>query len=285
MNQPFSSMNNDIENTLQSVLEEFAYATDFGSIIVDIHGKEKTKLYNFSPFCLMICSSEELHSLCQKCDMYRGIEASKTGEPSIYHCHAGLNDSSLPINDKQKLSNFLLFGQVETNWRQHLELQKNREKIPTVSEEKIKSAATLLKRINDCYGMSDNPRDRIIFNVHSKKGNPPKNIGTEEIRKAIQYMQKNITRQVTLEEVADHVYLSQYYFSKLFKKEIGINFVTYLNQERIERAKALLKESSLSIDAISNNLGFSQTSYFCKIFKSLTNNTPAKYRKEKQAAC
>ncbi|GAA2934859.1 helix-turn-helix transcriptional regulator [Enterococcus raffinosus] len=81
--------------------------------------------------------------------------------------------------------------------------------------------------------------------------------------------------------MANHVYLSQFYFSRLFKKEIGVSFITYLNQQRIEQAKVLLTQSNLSIKSISQNIGYSQTSYFCKIFKELVGMTPVNYRKIK----
>ncbi|WP_369521851.1 helix-turn-helix transcriptional regulator [Enterococcus avium] len=103
----------------------------------------------------------------------------------------------------------------------------------------------------------------------------------DEIRKAISYIDTNLTTNLTLEDVANHVYLSQFYFSRLFKKEIGVSFITYLNQQRIEQAKVLLTQSNLSIKSISQNIGYSQTSYFCKIFKELVGMTPVNYRKIK----
>jgi ligand-binding sensor protein/AraC-like DNA-binding protein len=283
---------------IQNIVEDFACATDFASVIVDIHGEETSTPYHFSPFCKLMRQSKEFHALCQKCDMYGGLEAAKTGQPSIYQCHAGLIDVSLPIVYNKQLSGFLLFGQVEiegltasefpsiqpinTNWKADPELRYAREKIHIVSQNKLKSAATLLKKINDFHSNDDDPRKRIAFNVKSsdKQAVKQKVNRSDEIKRSIAYIQRNINRAITLEEVSDHVFLSQYYFSRLFKKEMGVNFVTYLNRQRIERAKMLLMDSSLSIDAISHNLGFSQTSYFCKLFKMLTQTTPAKYRKK-----
>ncbi|MGH1886529.1 helix-turn-helix transcriptional regulator [Enterococcus avium] len=54
-----------------------------------------------------------------------------------------------------------------------------------------------------------------------------------------------------------------------------------MNQQRIEQAKVLLTQSNLSIKSISQNIGYSQTSYFCKIFKELVGMTPVNYRKIK----
>ncbi|MBO1308399.1 PocR ligand-binding domain-containing protein [Enterococcus sp. 669A] len=281
---------------LQNIMEDFACATDLGAVIVDIRGKESSSLYNFSPFCEAMRNYPEFHKLCQKCDMYGGLEASKTGKPCIYRCHAGLTDVSLPIVFNDQLHGFLLMGQLEidpkyadempkiqeidSNWKAYKDLRTARNSVLTLSPEKIKSAARLLEKICSHHSEESHPRDRITFNFKQEKTKEPQPTGKDEIQKATQYIQKNISKTITLEEVANHVYLSQYYFSKLFKKETGINFITYLNQQRIERAKILLQQSDLSIETISHNVGFSQASYFCKTFKQFTNTTPATYRKE-----
>ncbi len=284
-------------DTLTAIIKDFAWATDFGSVVVDIRGTENSSFYNFSKFCKLMRANPQFHSLCQKCDMYGGLEASKTGHPSIYRCHAGLTDISLPIIKQNQLSGFLLFGQVQaedvdtnyytciqqtqTNWQAHPELRQARNEIKLVTSQQIKSAAKILKLIGEYHSDDDDPRKQITFSVKSRendelKAQPADN---QEIKKALHYIQKNLTHHLTLEQVADHVYLSQFYFSKLFKRKVGVNFITYLNQQRMEQAKSLLKESSLSVDAISRSLGFSQASYFCKIFKDQTSYTPAKYRK------
>ncbi|MBC8931237.1 helix-turn-helix transcriptional regulator, partial [Escherichia coli] len=94
------------------------------------------------------------------------------------------------------------------------------------------------------------------------------------IRKSLKYIEKNLNRPITLDEVASHVYLSSYYFSKLFKKEMNVNFINYVNQKKMSLAKEMLKNPRLSIDNIARNLGFTQTSYFCKVFRKEFDVTP-----------
>lgn len=284
---------------LSKTIQDFALAADFGSVIVDIHGNETSELYNFSPFCQLMRSKPEFKSLCQKCDAFGGLEASKNGNPCIYRCHAGLTDISLPIIRNNQLLGFALFGQVEmtedsqspftrihpivTNWEKSQELRQARKKIKLVTTTQIQSAAALLKTIGDYHFDDEDPRDQITFNFHATKKDVKTAIHSknDEIRKAIAYIENNLTTNLTLEDVANHVYLSQFYFSRLFKKEMGISFITYLNQQRIEQAKTLLTQSTLSIKSISQNIGYSQTSYFCKIFKELVGMTPVNYRKIK----
>lgn len=98
------------------------------------------------------------------------------------------------------------------------------------------------------------------------------------IQKAINYINKNYMKKIALEDVAEHVFLSPSYFSKIFNEELSSNFSKYLNKVRIEQAKRLLLSSSASLIEISNLVGFDDQSYFSKVFKKLTGVTPGKYR-------
>ena len=60
--------------------------------------------------------------------------------------------------------------------------------------------------------------------------------------RAVQYMRENCRREVSLEEVADQVYVSKWYFSKLFRKEKGIKFSDYMSTLRIEQAQKIIRE-------------------------------------------
>lgn len=110
-----------------------------------------------------------------------------------------------------------------------------------------------------------------------RQKNASRNNRIMEVARA--YMEQNSDREVTLEEVASRVYLSKWYFSKLFKKEVGQNFNEYMNRLRIERAKKLLRdEPHLKNYEIAERLGFSNTRYFAQLFKSMTGTTPTEFR-------
>ena len=99
------------------------------------------------------------------------------------------------------------------------------------------------------------------------------------MEQAKRYMEENSDREVTLDEVADHVFLSKWYFSKLFKKELGKNFNDYMTVLRIERAKRMLREQpTLRNYEVAEKMGFSNVRYFSKLFKSIAGVTPSEYR-------
>ena len=100
------------------------------------------------------------------------------------------------------------------------------------------------------------------------------------IQKAINYMQINCERNLTLGEVADHVGYSHSHFSKVFKEELGRSFRSQLNQLRVEKSKVLLLASNAPMSEIYAACGFEDQSYFCKVFKRLVGVTPDRYRKQ-----
>ena len=98
------------------------------------------------------------------------------------------------------------------------------------------------------------------------------------LQNAIEYIKKNYSTSITLNELAEHTYVSSYYLSRMFKKELGKNFVEYLNEIRIEKAKELLKDNRYKTYEIAELVGIQDSHYFSKIFKKYVNMTPTEYK-------
>ena len=101
---------------------------------------------------------------------------------------------------------------------------------------------------------------------------------TDVIDSATDYIKRNYMTKITLEDVAAHVYLSPSYLSKLFKISTGLNFNSYLNNQRIEHAKQLLLSGLSDLESIALTVGYEDQSYFTKVFKRLTGVTPKKFK-------
>ncbi len=100
------------------------------------------------------------------------------------------------------------------------------------------------------------------------------------LRKAIMYINQNIQNNLTLEEVAHNVSLSPTYFSKLFSNEMNTTFIDYFNIIRVKESKKYLADEKISLGEIAVKLGFTDQSYFTKVFKKYEDITPGKYRKQ-----
>ncbi len=100
-----------------------------------------------------------------------------------------------------------------------------------------------------------------------------------EIYEAVRYIEGNLTQRLTLNQVASSINLSPNYLSSLFKKELGVGFVDYITEKRVERAKELLENTGLKTYEVAQQAGFVDESYFSKTFKRLTGKRPSAFRK------
>ncbi|MEN6371804.1 MAG: AraC family transcriptional regulator [Armatimonadota bacterium] len=92
------------------------------------------------------------------------------------------------------------------------------------------------------------------------------------------YVQENYQQPLTRDTVAKHFGLHPCHISRLFHDEGNMHFSDYVNLVRIERAKFLLKNYDIPMKEISSNCGFSDTAYFCRVFRTMTGITPTSYR-------
>ncbi|MNJ47324.1 HTH-type transcriptional regulator YesS [compost metagenome] len=83
-----------------------------------------------------------------------------------------------------------------------------------------------------------------------------------------------------MEQSAEYVNLSPYYFSKLFKMHTGENFIDYVTRLRIDEAKKLIVERRLSLKEICFEVGYKDPNYFSRVFKKMTGITPSEYRQQ-----
>lgn len=100
----------------------------------------------------------------------------------------------------------------------------------------------------------------------------------DALARAIRYMHQKYDTDISMESVSEIADLSYSYFSRVFKKEVGVNFNDYLNQIRIEKSKKLLDKGEMSLLDIAQKCGFKDQSYYSKSFKKITGISPGKYR-------
>ena len=98
------------------------------------------------------------------------------------------------------------------------------------------------------------------------------------VRAALAYMQAHCTERLSLSDVAENVYVSQWHLSKLINRHTGQSFFDLLSGMRIERAKALLADPTMRVHAVAERTGFSDVAHFSRSFKKLTGRTPGEYR-------
>ena len=98
------------------------------------------------------------------------------------------------------------------------------------------------------------------------------------IKDTFNFINLNLSSNLTVKKVANEIGLSPDHLTRLFKKETGMNIITYINKKRIDTALELLKTTDLSIAEIGDLIGLNNTSYFYTLFKKETGMSPKQYR-------
>jgi two-component system response regulator YesN len=103
------------------------------------------------------------------------------------------------------------------------------------------------------------------------------------INSVLKQMYNCYNQNITLESIADTIHVNPNYLSRLFKKETGESFSDYLMNIRIAIAKEILARKDISVAKLANEVGYTNASYFCKIFKKNVGISPLQYKKGKNS--
>ncbi|MDR1398718.1 MAG: PocR ligand-binding domain-containing protein [Treponema sp.] len=126
-----------------------------------------------------------------------------------------------------------------------------------------------------CF-LSAQAMERFIDTVYQNRTQKPT---SQPLSRAIEYVRQHYDSDLSLGVVADAVFVSKYYLSHLFQKEMKTTFSDYIRRIRIEMAKRFIKEdNSAQIQEIADRVGFNDANYFTKVFKKFSGVTPKEYQ-------
>lgn len=302
----------------QQIQDALASSINLAIITVDYKGIPITEHSSRTEFCTIMRESEHFRKLCERCDSRGGLEAARTRSYYIYLCHAGLVDLAIPIVVNNNYLGAVMVGEVllankEDNFKleQILHSFENTVSFENVNTlraykslsymplDKIKAIANMLLSIVTI--MVDETRLRLSINelqknqehIHVDKefinsyakivSNQYFDLNTEAqdtslLTPAFDYIHDNLDGDLSIKKVASICNISPSYFSKLFARENLGTYTDYINKKRIERTKHFLASTKLSINEISEKLGFCDCGYFIKVFSKFEGVTPAAYR-------
>lgn len=117
--------------------------------------------------------------------------------------------------------------------------------------------------------------------IFSKK-TEPKPINEQRVKDVLSFIHNNYSQKITLQDIADSVFVSKGECCRFFKKSLKMSPYDYLINYRINQSMKLLKSSSSSILDIAENVGFNNVSHYIQIFRKKTGLTPHEYRNQKE---
>lgn len=285
------------QSNFQEMQDEISLATGIAMITVDYTGSPITEHSQCSDFCKAVRKDARFKRLCEKCDSRGGVEAARLKQPYIYLCHAGIVDFAIPIIINGLYFGAVMAGQVLVsdinNKQDNLErivledsvpslsgyLMQAYERLPSLSYAKIKSLSKIISYLCNSFikeSMKNSKSFAAAEEAEQDKGVKDRAI----IAPAVEYIEQNYKSKISLVTLAELCRISPSYLSRLFKKEMGYNYATYVNMLRINHAKRLLTSTNRSISDISLELGFEDTGYFTKVFKKIEGCTPSHFRSE-----
>ena len=197
--------------------------------------------------------------------------------------------SSIDPGTAEELKEYLteLFGKVRVMGKEQFRLiadameqlmRSTVKRTIDLKSEKQSYELLLKNAISPLIGVQNTPASaQSAENVSASDSIQPYN----QLYPAVRYIEEHPEEAVTMHDMAELCHLSHSYFSKLWFRDMGENFTNYVNRIKTELAKQRLQNSSDSISFIASSLGFSDTSYFIKVFKKVVGITPLAYRQHK----
>ncbi|MBS7359600.1 MAG: response regulator [Oscillospiraceae bacterium] len=119
-----------------------------------------------------------------------------------------------------------------------------------------------------------------LFEKRVTEATEPEKQDERTITGITRYLQEHLSEEMSLAILSEKFHLNPQYISQLFKNEIGVNFLTYLTNIRIEKAKRLLLSTSLSVAEVAEQSGYGDYRVFTKVFKKSEGITPSQYKRD-----
>nr|WP_238357456.1 response regulator [Cohnella zeiphila] len=134
-----------------------------------------------------------------------------------------------------------------------------------------------LERLDSLGGI----QERLLAVCRERFGETPgRPACRKEVRAALAYIREHYAEEISVADLSRHLGFSPNYLSNLFRTETGLRVTEYVNRVRTEMAKRLLRNTSLKVYEVASQVGYQETSYFCKVFKEVTGETVTAFRRK-----
>lgn len=275
------------EKELHQLLQDFH---DLTKLTLTLYDPEGEWIFSYPTkencFCNCIKTSPEGAALCDASDR-ASFEAAKTsGECVIYKCHAGLIEATAPIVSDGFTIGYLMMGQVANAaspeqlqslieyalHKYHLNEAENDSwkqyaaATPCISDTQIHAAARIMEA---CISS-------ILYKklISIEKQQFEQNINT--------YILNHLTEDLSVDRLCEHLHLSRRKLYEYSEEFLHCSIAKYIKKMRLQHAQTLLSETNLPISTISEQCGFSDYNYFCRIFKQENGMSARSYRAAQQ---
>lgn len=267
------------EARLRSVLFDFYNATGISiQLIYPDFSKFGDSVGIHNRYCHAIQQTMCGEQACIRSDDILLQKCRETKQMQMHVCHAGLIDIAVPIIYEDEILAYIILGQLksETNF--------------SAARKLIAAFPVDLAEMEACYAtltLYDKERINSVANIASMLAKyvllehllkPNYNNATD---RAIAYINAHLEQPLSIRQISDAVNVSKSVLYKNFHAIFHCTLGDYVNARRIDRAATLLRSTPLSVEEISQRVGFSSAAYFSKVFKEQKGISPLKFRNAK----
>jgi len=239
-----------------------------------------------APFCSLMAKTNVSCAACYA--LQRKLEESAQLEPKTLKCFAGLCETAVPVRVGENLIAFLHTGHIlvdNPEKAQFNKIAKELIRLGTQIDLKQAEEAWFATRVLSSSQYDSLVRLLGVFAKHlascgSQLALRTRHHEPKAVRRAREIIEMKHDEELSLATVAGAVNVSAGYFSELFKKATGINFVEYVARLRVEKARNVLQNPDKRISEVAFEVGFQSLSQFNRAFKKHAGMTPTEARSD-----
>jgi len=266
---------------LDKILEEFYLISGMETSVLDadFHSVAVCRP-SVETFCSVFHRSPGALDVCKSSDIERLSQVKAKGEPVLYTCPCGIVEAIVPIIRGDSIAAYVIssMGICTDDSSDGEVLKKTLALSPRISTEHILPKIAELnhidtKTVNAYYSM--------LKMISEHIGNDDMlSSDTESIGRLVKYYVKNnLTRKLTLADIAWNLHCSTVTLTEHFKEEFGITIMEYVTKKRMDLAEKILVATDEPLREVASRVGFSDVEYFSRTFKRFHGISPAAWRK------
>ena len=249
------TLNTNKEKLLE-LMQSFYSLTQIKLALFDTDGYEIISYpENHCEFCSRIRSTPAGDSQCIRSNNQSFARCQITGQLEVFRCHAGLIEATVPLIDNDSVIGYIMFGQISDDAGNTQVSYKSTEQI--LSASKILEACTFYVLFRELVSVR---RNNFVDNLND-------------------FLLKHLSEDLSVDRLTREFHISKNKLYESCNRYIPVGIAKHIKMLRIEEAKRLLKETDMSIDSISEKVGFDDYNYFCRVFKKEVGMSAGKYRR------
>lgn len=263
---------------INAALEDFYKATDINMNLLKadfsfVGGRSHREN---NRYCEAIQNTPKGKKECRFSDIRLLKKCRETKKPQMHICPAGLIDAAAPIFYNDVIIGYIIFGEMKadipfSDYKEYLsslgldteEMEKNYNAIFAFNSKKIQSVSNIAS----------------MLAKHLLLENMLKPDFDENMQKAVAFINENLCDDLSIRNISKNINVSKSVLYKRFHACFNCTVSEYINTRRVEKSIELLMRTDLSIEEISQKVGFASASYYSKIFKKEKGISPLNYKK------